>query len=270
MRKRKIANDMTTEAITVLPVVNIITVVYNAAFDLEKTILSVAKQDYPRINFIVIDGGSTDGTKGILNKYRNSIQYFVSERDGGIYHAMNKGIAATSEGYISFLNAGDEFVDCKVVSDFFSDFEKDVDLLYGNIIVGDITDEKLNNPQQALDFTFENLLQYEAGVICHQAMFIRKEATPEYDTSFIIKGDLDWYFEILKKSKNLRYKKKDVVVVAYKGGGMSEKRYIRDVYELSTVIIRRCGLHSYFEYGYPGAIARRIVKECIKSCTSKK
>ena len=92
------------------PLLTIITVVYNAEQVLEQTILSVLEQDYANVEYIIIDGASSDGTLDIIKKYENAIDYYISEPDDGIYYAMNKGIALASGQAINFMNAGDYFL----------------------------------------------------------------------------------------------------------------------------------------------------------------
>lgn len=89
------------------PLISIVTVVYNGEAFLEKTIQSVLSQIYKNIEYIVIDGGSTDGTVDIIKKYEEDIDYWVSEKDGGIYDAMNKGAQLATGDFINFMNAGD-------------------------------------------------------------------------------------------------------------------------------------------------------------------
>jgi lipopolysaccharide biosynthesis glycosyltransferase len=247
------------------PLINIITVAYNAKDDLEKTIRSVICQDYPRINYIVIDGGSKDGTKEMVAKYKDKIDIFISEKDSGIYEAMNKGISKVKEGYLNFLNAGDCFISPRVISDTFRDIGDAYDIVYGKIIPGRITAEKKRHSQENLDFTKKNLLRHNSATLCHQAMFTKKEIVPLYDTSYKIKGDLDWYFEIVERNPDLSYYRSDVVVANYIGGGMSEKRYLLDTYELAKLVTKRFGLVSFIRYKYPINILRRIFREFLKS-----
>lgn len=89
--------------------ISIITVVYNGISEIEKTIQSVLNQTYPNIEYIIIDGGSTDGTIDIIKKYQGQLAYWVSEPDEGIYYAMNKGIQKATGEWIHFRNCGDYF-----------------------------------------------------------------------------------------------------------------------------------------------------------------
>ena len=254
-----------------MPLVNVITVAYNARDDLEKTIRSVVGQTYPSINYIVIDGGSEDGTVEMIEKYEDKIGYFISEKDKGIYDAMNKGMSHVSKGYINFLNAGDEYISKNTIDDIFKGIGDSYDLIYGKIIVGPIASDASNKPQDTWDFTVDNLLAQNTAVLCHQAMFISKDAAPLYDASYKIKGDLDWYFKILYKKPQLTYCKSDVIVTSYKGGGLSEKKYLLDVYETARVIIKRFGFSSFIKHKYHRLIGERIFKEIgLSSLMQKK
>ena len=244
-----------------MPMVNVITVSFNAKNDLEKTIKSVVKQDYLKINYIIIDGGSTDGTSEMIENYKDKIDHYVSERDEGIYDAMNKGLSYARDGFVNFLNAGDEFLSERSVSDLFCSLDREYDLVYGTIVIGNVTPEKLKNPQKNKSFTKNNLLFFNSAVLCHQAMFIRKEIVPLYDTSYKIKGDLNWYFDIVEKNPNLRYFKSNLAITNYKGEGISEKKFFLDVYETSKLIIKRFGVISFLRYRYHILVLRRIFGE---------
>ena len=101
-----------------LPRVSIITVCYNAVSAIQRTILSVLSQTYENIEYIIIDGKSTDGTLAIIKKYESRIAFWLSEPDNGIYDAMNKAINNATGEWVLFMNADDEFVDNKVVERF--------------------------------------------------------------------------------------------------------------------------------------------------------
>ena len=95
-----------------MPKLTIITIVYNNVRDVERTINSVLNQTYQNIEYIIIDGQSTDGTLAVIEKYRSKISKIISERDKGIYDAMNKGLAMATGDYVLFMNSGDELYDC--------------------------------------------------------------------------------------------------------------------------------------------------------------
>lgn len=117
--------------------ISIITVCFNAVSSIEDTILSVIGQTYPRCEYIVIDGGSTDGTVDIIKKYSDRISIWVSEPDDGIYDAMNKGIKTASGDYIIMMNSGDTFVNEKTIENAVKLFPANIDVIFGDSIEKD-------------------------------------------------------------------------------------------------------------------------------------
>jgi len=141
MSRTQTANDQTANVCSTnedtengLPSVTIVTVVYNDAENIEKTLLSVISQNYPNLEYIVIDGGSTDGTVDIIKKYESRIHRWISEKDAGIYDAMNKGIDLASGQWINFMNANDQFYNSTTIDEVFKDFPEDADFIYGYFI----------------------------------------------------------------------------------------------------------------------------------------
>ena len=100
-----------------LPLISIVTISYNAVNLIEKTILSVVEQDTADFEYIVIDGGSTDGTVEVIRKYENAISYWVSESDKGIFDAMNKALSVAKGDWVIFMNSGDCFYNNHVLSE---------------------------------------------------------------------------------------------------------------------------------------------------------
>lgn len=116
--------------------ISIITVVYNSISTIENTILSVINQSYKNIEYIVIDGGSTDGTIDVINKYSDKISYWVSESDEGIYDAMNKGALKATGNYIQYLNSSDRLFNNSIIETIVKYIiDKTPDIVYGDIIM---------------------------------------------------------------------------------------------------------------------------------------
>lgn len=183
--------------------ISIITVCFNAKDTIEETFLSVINQTYKNVELVVIDGGSTDGTTEVIEKYGEKISYFVSEPDNGIYDAMNKGIKAASGDFIIFLNANDTFFNEKVLEKVAEALNKNPEakLLYGDAeyVTEDkkssqiVTNEKITN-----DFSliFNN--------ICHQSIFYNKslfETFGLYTDEFKIYADWDFNIKCLVQNK---------------------------------------------------------------------
>ena len=144
------------------PVISIITVVYNAKNTINETIKSVISQNYKDIEYIIIDGGSTDGTVDIIKKYDNRIKYWISESDHGIYDAMNKGIKVANGDFIYFLGADDLLFNPNVIANAVRFFKKKNDIYYGNV--------KFTSRYKLYDGKF-NSIKIVTRNISHQSIF---------------------------------------------------------------------------------------------------
>lgn len=173
--------------------ISIITVVYNARASVERTICAVAKQTYTNKEFIVIDGGSTDGTLDILKKHKDKIDILVSEPDNGIYDAMNKGVANATGDYLIFINADDYFYDEHVLS-------KVADCPRADFIFGDQYDEKDGQRTLAQNLDALDVYHMFRGYFAHQAILAKRELFEKYgnfDVSYKICADWDWILRCL-------------------------------------------------------------------------
>ncbi|MDU1906111.1 MAG: glycosyltransferase family 2 protein [Dysgonomonas sp.] len=171
--------------------VSIITINKNNAQGLENTIISVLNQDFKNYEYIVIDGRSTDNSIDVIKKYEDSIDYWVSEVDDGVYDAMNKGIAKASGRYIIFMNSGDCFYSNDILSEIFGR-NPDKDFIVGTAVTkGKWVNQRSYLPQK-IDF-FE-LATYP---VCHQAMFTKRSLFEElgyYDEQMKISADWKFLF----------------------------------------------------------------------------
>ncbi|CAL65540.1 glycosyltransferase family 2 protein [Christiangramia forsetii] len=187
------------------PLISIITVNLNDVKGMEKTLKSVFEQTWKTFEFIVIDGGSKDGSKELIESHDDKIDYWVSEPDKGIYNAMNKGIEISTGQYLLFLNSGDVFSANNVLENSFEHLTGEA-IIYFNVFVDE--NDHLNLIEYPDELRFSDLLY---GTLCHQSVFIRKELFQQvgrYDESLKIVSD--WKFFILSLFKeNCTYKKVD-------------------------------------------------------------
>ena len=170
------------------PKISVITITFNSAATLEETILSVTSQDYPDLEYVIIDGGSTDGTLDIIRKYQDKIQIVVSEPDRGISDAFNKGIARATGEIVGIINSDDILLPgaLQKVAD---SYDPKVDVYSGHILFWDVdTDETFPSYP---DVAFDTLrLQYN---VAHPARFIRKDAYERYG---LYREDLRYMMDI--------------------------------------------------------------------------
>lgn len=168
---------------------SIITVNYNDAKGLERTIKSVISQSYHNYEFIVIDGGSSDGSIDIIKKYEQHIDYWVSELDGGIYQGMNKGLRQAKGDYVNFMNSGDCFYSANVLEQIFS-LDTDADIITGTHV---------GSPHPNIGKDGISLYTLCTGAVDHQASFIKRNIALRhpYDEKYRIVSDWKFFIEAL-------------------------------------------------------------------------
>lgn len=201
--------------------ISIITVSLNADKYLEKTIQSVLNQTYKNIEYIIIDGGSNDKTVEIIKKYDSMIDYWVSEPDNGIFDAMNKGIDLAKGDWLTFLNAGDNYINKEIISKIIEKLE-DNQSLYGfgfneQIYVGNRKYERTRLPRNII---------YNMPT-CHNAMFFPKNKTIKYRLEYEVSSDYNYFREYIEKGYIFRIS--DLIAVAWLRGGFSDKRISRNI-----------------------------------------
>jgi glycosyltransferase involved in cell wall biosynthesis len=179
---------------------SIITVVYNGADTIRGTIESVLSQNYKNIEYIIIDGSSTDGTQKIVKSYGEKISKFVSEKDNGLYDAMNKGIALATGDVLGILNSDDLYYDNNIVTTVVEVLkEKDVDAVYGDMIYfKKAQPEIIVRHYKSSKFKIKD---FERGIMPgHASFFARKKCYDKYggfDESFKITADFDLLLRFL-------------------------------------------------------------------------
>lgn len=201
------------------PLVTVVTVTYNAEKFLEQTIKSVIEQDYPNIEYIIIDGGSSDGTVDIIKRYEKHINYWVSEKDEGIYDAMNKGIDKATGEWINFMNAGDSFVHSGTISEVISNVTDDIDLIVGDINYIE-NDKATYRQHDGLDYALDHMF------CCHQALFTRMNIMKKYKFSLDFKFSADYDFVLKCHMNDYKFKFVDFAIANFISDGMSETNII--------------------------------------------
>jgi len=224
--------------------VSIITVVYNSVDMIEDTIKSVLSHDLNHFEYVIIDGGSTDGTVEIINKYLDKISVFVSEPDQGIYDAMNKGISLSSGQFIGFINCGDRLSELPLreiannSNSFINCFP--VLLSSGSIM-----------------FPSNGRLLKVKNTLPHQGCFYKKSDKLIYDTKYRVFSDFNLNQNVYKNKQQIRVFDSPIVAFHDEGGVSHDKRHSKEIFE---VVKANYGLHfqilSWIYFKKQGALHR--------------
>lgn len=206
--------------------VSIITINYNNKDGLRKTIESVIHQNFKSFEFIIIDGGSTDGSFEVIQEYKKYIDYWVSEPDNGIYNAMNKGIAKAQGKYCNFMNSGDCFANNDVLKHVFTNGNE------ADIICGNTYWTKWTEPPK--EITFDSLFN---GTICHQCAFINRRLLLKYkyDEKLKIVADRKFFLQSLI-FENCSYQAINIDIVIYDLNGFSSHNRVLSDLEYQQVL----------------------------------
>lgn len=219
--------------------ITVITVCFNSADSIEGTIKSIIEQHYVELEYIIIDGGSMDGTVDRINKYKEYITYFHSETDTGIYDAMNKGLHYATGEVVAFLNSGDQYKPDTLnkVADYFK--TDTIDVLAGEV-------NRMCNgymlPQKKGNINPEEL--HFHMIYCHQGLFMRRKVFDilnGYNTNFKLAAD----YELTLRAHNFGFKFKKVsdVFAYYNVDGASQTRCYQCTQEFKKIALRNIGEH---------------------------
>lgn len=225
------------------PLISIITVSYNAVNSIEETILSVINQNFKDFEYIIIDGGSTDGTLDIIKKYQDKITFWVSEPDKGIYDAMNKAISYAKGKYICFINSGDILLDLpdkSIINSNASLIAFPVKLSNGNVFF----------PKVNFSLKIRNTLP-------HQGCFYLKTIDLNFEINFKVFSDFCLNQKLYKQRKEIEVFDKPIVAYHDMGGISHDKKYSKEIFQ---VVKENFGLHfqilSWFYFKKQGFIKR--------------
>lgn len=200
---------------------SIITINYNNLSGLKKTIESVLHQSYVNFEYIVIDGNSTDGSKEYIQGLSDKFSYWVSEKDSGVYNAMNKGIIKATGEYCLFLNSGDYFVDAGILQQVFKSDPK-ADIVYGDMLLEDANNHRTLSPQPSI-LTFEHFL---SSTVWHPVSFIKRSLFTTYglyNEELKIVSDYDFFLKTIIVHE-VSYQHLPIAISVYKVDGISSAK----------------------------------------------
>jgi len=240
------------------PLISIITVVLNGEHCLEETILSIIGQTYENLEYIIVDGGSSDGTVDVIRQYEHHIKHWISEPDNGLYDAMNKGMDfASKDGYFWFINAGDAIYSHDTLEKVFS-LNPSMDVYYGRTALIDRSGslKKITKVPNRLDWK----AMHKGMILSHQSIIAKKEFVPNYNLQYRYVSDHDWVINILKKTN--RIFNTDLVLSKYRLGGFSQENFFGCWRDRFAIINNHYS--SYYVYKNYGLFFKATVKYLLK------
>lgn len=222
--------------------VSVVTISYNCVGEIEPTLKSVVEQTFSDFEYIVIDGGSTDGTVDVINKYKDNISFFVSEPDNGIYDAMNKGLSHVKGEWVIFMNAGDSFVDNRVLEDI--DFEQDCVGIYGNAIYVRKDYEELLVAKEPDYIRWRNM------PTTHQAFFLKsKEAkSVGFNRSYKYDADYNMIYQVYKRNGFKGIKHIDRTICRYEAYNGTTMHHGKEIFGETLKIREEHTLRWFVDY----------------------
>ena len=208
--------------------ISIITVVYNNEIKIKDALEAVFGQTYKNIEYIIIDGNSSDKTVGIINNFKNKLGYFISEKDAGIYDAMNKGVLAATGDVIGILNSDDLYQDVTVIESVMNQFIQNptLDIVYGDLVYvkSDNVDKVVRNWKSN---PYHNNFFDKGNVPPHPSLFVKKRIYEEaglFNLDFKLAADYEFMLRIFKKH-NFKSKYINKVIVKMRLGGATNQSF---------------------------------------------
>lgn len=235
-----------------MPLFSIITICYNAAETIERTLESVDCQTFGDYEHLIVDGASTDKTVDMAIAHANPRRRLISERDNGLYDAMNKGIVNTSGKYLIFLNAGDKFHDSGILATIAGAISANgcPGIVYGQTDIVDNNGCRIG-PRHLIAPDTLTFKSFASGMlVCHQAFVALRRIAPEFDTSYRFSADYKWCVECLKNSR-CNVGLTDTVFIDYLNEGVTTKNRIPS-------LIERFKIMSFY-YGFFPTVFRHAV-----------
>jgi glycosyltransferase involved in cell wall biosynthesis len=243
---------------------SIITVSYNSSKTIESTIRSVLSQRIPDLEYIIIDGGSTDDTLSIIKRFKGRINVLISEPDSGIYDAMNKGIKIASGEVIGILNSDDVYADENVLFDVWQNFisNKDLDILYGDLVYvkQDNTDKVIRN---WISLPYFNFFFETGNVPPHPSLFVTSKVYEKaglFDLQFNLAADYEFMFRVFKKH-SFKSKYINRLIVRMRLGGATNQSF-KNIFYGNKQILKSWRTNGFKAplYFFPLRIFKRLIQ----------
>lgn len=222
-----------------IPVISIITVCYNAEKEIEATLKSVKEQTFKGYEYIIVDGASKDNTLKVIADSGVTPTHLISEKDKGIYDAMNKGLALAKGDYLMFLNAGDSLYSPNTLQHIADVAKTNPDVIYGDTAIVDternyLRPRRLRPPKHLTRNSFKNGM-----LVCHQAFLPKRELAMPYDMQYRFSADFDWCVKILSKSKTCA--QIDGFIVNYLEEGATTRNHLKSLRERFRIMCKHYG-----------------------------
>ena len=221
------------------PKISVITVVFNGEDHIARTIESVIKQTYKQIEYIIIDGKSTDLTLEVVARFEG-VDKVISEPDSGLYDAMNKGLKQATGDYVWFLNSGDQIFSEVTVANLVAGLTGMPGIIYGGTMIIDeqqneVGDRRLKPPEKLSWKSFQ-----QGMVVCHQSIIVKRELAPEYNLDYRLSADIDWAIRASKGAAEIH--NSELILSRFLEGGLTRHNIKAGLKERFRIMTRFYGL----------------------------
>ncbi|MEW7009883.1 glycosyltransferase family 2 protein [Lentilitoribacter sp. EG35] len=243
------------------PLITVITVVYNGGDFLEATIQSVLSQTHANLEYIIIDGGSSDNTVDIIRRYESNLNFWCSEPDKGIYDAMNKGLSLANGKWVNFMNAGDTFYKDSTISDLFSEDHSNSTIVYGGVAIQYPEFIKLQHAGEPRDL-------WKGMRFSHQSTFInlKYHKINPYNIENTITADLELFYK--SYLNGIVFLKTDQILSSVITGGLAEKNRLKSINGAYNTV-RKYNASFYVHVYYCLQIVSSVFKSAVKMVLPK-
>ncbi len=220
------------------PKISLITVVFNGENHIARTIESVTGQSYKQLEYIIIDGKSTDKTLEVVARHKG-VDRMISEPDNGLYDAMNKGLKLATGDYVWFLNSGDQVYRNDTVERMVAGLTGLPDIIYGGTMIIDeqqneIGDRRLKPPEEL------NWLSFRQGmVVCHQSIIVKREIAPEFNLQYRLSADIEWAIRATKGAARIH--NSELILSRFLEGGLTRHNIKAGLKERFRIMTRFYG-----------------------------